>query len=68
MYLCKRILNNSFLPDCHKAGRSISGLTGFDSKVDGFVSMPGVADRPVKTFAKQQLAITTSLLLPNRIK
>lgn len=43
LYLCRLVFFD------HKF---IKGLTGFDSKDDGFVSMSGYADCPVKTFCK----------------
>ena len=36
----------------HQSNNIFLGLTGFDSKDDGFVSMPGNADWPVKTFCE----------------
>jgi len=43
------------------------GLTGFDSKMNGYVSMPSLAMKLDNPDRKQQKAKTTTLSLLNRI-
>jgi hypothetical protein len=44
------------------------GLTGFDSKMNGYVSMPSLAMTLVNLDREQQLAKTILLSQPNLIK
>jgi len=50
------------------AGFKSSGLTGFDSKMNGYVSMPSLAMTLVNLDREQQLAKTILLSQPSLIK
>ena len=50
--VCYSTFYRDLLASDYQIDNIFLGLTGFDSKDDGFVSMSGYTDCPVKTFCK----------------